>query len=153
LKKDNHCDEYNFTHISKTEEHEDYGHENNLGDRMPEIDERGEKAVKALIASEKKAYWHSQNKSKKQTSKDAVETQSHVAPKRGLVKLQNALPKDNKGVWKQITAKKQGKYIPEPINKDDGDKVCDEELSLLQSNPSRRFLSLVLSSKKPGLVR
>jgi len=75
-----------------------------------------------------------------------------MIPENDLVKLRYALAKHKERIREEIAAKEQRKDVPQGIDKDDGDKVCDKKPPL-QSSASRIFLSFVLTSKKVGFVR
>ncbi len=75
-----------------------------------------------------------------------------MIPKNNLVKLRQTLTKDKKRIREKVTSQEQGKDIPQGIDKDDGDEVCNDKLPF-HSSASRIFLSFVLTSKNIGFVR
>jgi hypothetical protein len=87
LKKDNHGNKNNLSRIAKAEEHKNYWHKNNLGDRITEINEGCKKAIEPLVTSEKKPQRYGKNESKEQPGKDTQETGHHMIPEQAFIKF------------------------------------------------------------------
>jgi len=105
LKKDNHGNKDYLACIAKAEKHKDYWHENNLGDRIAEINEGRKKVIEPFVTSEEKPQRYGKNKSKEQPGKDTQETGYHMIPEQAFIEFGYSLAKHEERVWKKITAK------------------------------------------------